>query len=209
MVLRIKLTVFRTADLALCLVLAGRFPAGVVVLNRNDLFCFDCKTVRCFRMNRYLKAVFFDRIAGRSKFNRIVAVFKRCCKIAADLFKLIACGNEFASLWECKAEDIILRPANPVCTADHDFGNRLFRCFVAAELALLPILAVFALPLVSVPINYFDVFGGTDKKTVGGGGIDGELEACLGLIVPIGLNRTVAHAVITIAGLPLPICVNS
>ena len=30
MVLRIKLTVFRTADLALCLVLAGRFPADVV-----------------------------------------------------------------------------------------------------------------------------------------------------------------------------------
>ena len=30
MVLRIKLTVFRTADLALCLVLAGRFPAGVL-----------------------------------------------------------------------------------------------------------------------------------------------------------------------------------
>ena len=30
MVLRIKLTVFRTADFALCLVLAGRFPAGVL-----------------------------------------------------------------------------------------------------------------------------------------------------------------------------------
>ena len=30
MVLRIKLTVFRTADLALCLVLAGRFPAGML-----------------------------------------------------------------------------------------------------------------------------------------------------------------------------------
>ena len=30
MVLRIKLTVFRTADFALCLVLAGRFPAGML-----------------------------------------------------------------------------------------------------------------------------------------------------------------------------------
>ena len=142
MVLRINLAVFRTTDLALCFVLAGCFTAGVVVLNRNGLFCLDCKAVRCFRMNRYLKAVFFDRIAGRGKFNRIVAVFKRCAKIAADLFKLIACGNEFTSLWECKAEGIILRPANSVCTADHDFGNKLFRCFVAAELALLPILAV-------------------------------------------------------------------
>lgn len=200
MVLRINLAVFRTTDLALCFVIAGRFPAGVVVLNRNDLFCLDCKAVRCFRINRYLKAVFFDRITGRGKVNRLLAVFKRCANIAADPFKLIACGNEFASLWECKAEDIILRPANSVCTADHDFGNGLFRCFVATELALLPILAAFALPLVSVPINYFDVFGGADKKTVGGGGIDGELEACLGLIVPNGLNRTVAHAVINYSG---------
>ena len=146
MVLRINLTVFRTTDLALCFVLAGRFPAGVVVLNRNDLFRFDCKAIRRFCTDRYLKTIFFSRIAGRAKLNRIFSVFERCANIAADPFKLIACGNEFASLWECKAEDIILRPANSVCTADHDFGNGLFRCFVATELALLPILAVFALP---------------------------------------------------------------
>ena len=47
MVLRIKLAVFRTADLALCLVLTGRFPADVVgqllaaIITLVVLVCID------------------------------------------------------------------------------------------------------------------------------------------------------------------------
>ena len=48
----------------------------------------------------------------------------------------------------------ILRPANLVGTADVNGRNILFRSFVIAEFALLPILSVSALPLVGMAVIY-------------------------------------------------------
>ena len=152
-VVRVKLSVALAADFANRFILAGCRAAGVGVLNGNRLFGGESKAVCRLCTHSDLKAVFFCRISMGRNYTAVHTVAeRRRQRTVAKADKFIPVGCVGGPLRQSKAEFVILGPANLVSTADINGRNILFRSFVIAELALLPILAVFALPFQGMPV---------------------------------------------------------
>jgi len=150
---RFQIAVFLTTNLTGCLLDAGCCSAGVLVLNGNRLFGRELKAVSGLCTYDQLEAGFFCRIGGGFYNAAVHTAFKsRGKRTVAQTDKLIPIGCIRRSFRQGKAELVILRPANLICTTDVNGRNILFCSFVIAEFTLLPILPVFTLPLVGVSV---------------------------------------------------------
>lgn len=126
---------------------------GVLVLNGNRLFGREVKAVSGLCTYDQLKAVFFRRICGCFYDTAVQTILNgRRKRAITKSDKLIPIGYIRRAFRQSKAEFVILRPANLICTTDVNGRNILFCSFVIAEFTLLPILPVFTLPLVGVSV---------------------------------------------------------
>ena len=151
----IEIAVLLTANLTGCLLRAGCCSAGMFVLNGYGLFGRKGKAVSGLCTYDQLEAGFFCRICGCLYDTAVQTILNgRRKRTIAKSDKLIPIDCIRRSFRQGEAELVILCPANLICTTDVNGRNILFCSFVIAEFTLLPILPVFALPLVGVSVIY-------------------------------------------------------